>query len=420
MIISCPECSTRYAVPETAIGREGRTVRCAKCKHSWFQEPPPLDLVDRAPPTTGQSGDAGRDPTQKPSQSPASTAEPERASAAPPPEKSARNAQPADVPGARGIEAQPNQAARPAFGKADTGDVARPSISHWTTGETAATGALSSSLAARALDQWRRGEPDKDAPKQAPRPSQGGPVRNRLAEMKEDARIAGASRKPAARTSAEQLGAVDEDAIADAFAQDAGAEDADFHDPLAGEGPDDFASEMADLHDAPPNDALAGEAGFDAEDSSQFEYRAPFTARRNPLKMWTLAAAIFAVMACGTVVAVNFYGLPEWLPIQRPTFGVGQPELVLDFPAADQRTATLDSGEEIFQVRGSISNASSATTKIPRLLVVFYDERDRAVFNWVIVPAKQELAPGETLNVAEAISDIPPGATEAAIGWSPA
>jgi predicted Zn finger-like uncharacterized protein len=50
MILQCPECSTRYLVPDSAIGTEGRTVRCAQCRHSWFQEPSDEALLDPVPP----------------------------------------------------------------------------------------------------------------------------------------------------------------------------------------------------------------------------------------------------------------------------------------------------------------------------------------------------------------------------------
>jgi len=315
MIISCPACGTRYVVPETAIGPEGRTVRCAKCKHSWFQEPEPLELGAE---------------DERPVTSAATPPEPE--AEAPPP--------PAPDPA-------PPPSPTPAPADPETTDAPAPSVDHW-----------------RSEDHNASTEP-----KAEPEP------------VEED--------EPPVE---EESYSGTDDPLADADDDDPYYDDAD-----SAFGDDEYE-----------------------EEASSFDYRPPFTRRRNSLKMWTLAAAVFALLATGTVVAVNYYGLPDWVPIQRPEFGIGKTDLELDFPAEQQRKEVLDSGEEIFQVRGTINNIGQESVTVPSLLIVFRDAREKNVYSWVIVPSKRELAPGESLNVTEAITDIPPAAQAAEIGWSPA
>jgi predicted Zn finger-like uncharacterized protein len=296
MIIACPACATRYVVPDSAIGIEGRTVRCAKCRHSWFQEGPEISAAPLA-------------------------------------------AQPAPAEAmARSDNAQEPPAARPAF----TESPAPPPEP-----ESAST-----------------------APEEGPLADDGISIGN-----------------------IDQAPDVD-DAVS---------------------APPDFAARPA----SEEIDPAPADAAYYDDDYSHFDHEPPFRPRRNRLKILTIAAAIFAAATVGIVAAVSYWGLPEWVPISRPTFAQAQPDLVLDFPAAKQDRRTLPNGTEFFGASGTVTNVGKTAHKVPSILIVLRDARDRIVYSWEVAPPKRSLAPGETITINEAVTDVPRSAKFAEIGWKP-
>jgi predicted Zn finger-like uncharacterized protein len=76
MILTCPQCETRYQADASKFAPPGRKVRCAKCGHTWHQEAPAPE------PEEGLEA-AVAPPEPEPTPPPAMEPEPQRAAFAP-------------------------------------------------------------------------------------------------------------------------------------------------------------------------------------------------------------------------------------------------------------------------------------------------------------------------------------------------
>ena len=170
----------------------------------------------------------------------------------------------------------------------------------------------------------------------------------------------------------------------------------------------------SDISRSPTISPPPATTSFMSEDSS-FAHEPPFKPRRNPAKLWTMAAVAFALLVAAGGGALFAFGLPNWFP-QNEFASVESTPLLIELSAKQDRRVLQD-GTEYFAASGTIINPTDSEQDVPPMLVVLRDAGGRVVFSWKMKPPASSLAPGAKVNFNEAKLDVPRAASQLEVGW---
>ena len=139
------------------------------------------------------------------------------------------------------------------------------------------------------------------------------------------------------------------------------------------------------------------------------DYQPPVRGRRNPAKLWTIAAVAFFLLVSVLGGALAYFGPPAWAVDLG--FGARDQQAGLNFylPKPPERR-NLPTGEEYFAFNARILNDSDQELTVPPVVVELRDDQGRLVFSWMTKADKNRLKPNEEARVSESRLDIPKNA----------
>jgi predicted Zn finger-like uncharacterized protein len=175
----------------------------------------------------------------------------------------------------------------------------------------------------------------------------------------------------------------------------------------AAEGP---AAPREPVADAPgPPAAPIGASADWADEESGFAPEAPTRRRRNPAKLWTVAAIAFCLLVSAAGGALYMFGMPGWAVNLGLVADSGEPDLLFYLSKPAERRK-LPTGEEYFAFSARIVNSGERAQAVPPVLVELRDKQERLVFSWTTKADKARLKPGEEASINESRLDIPKNA----------
>ena len=179
-------------------------------------------------------------------------------------------------------------------------------------------------------------------------------------------------------------------------------------------------SDVAGLEHAEPvaaytDSSSVSNSRFDeVSQQSHFAHEPPFRPRRNPAKIWTLAAVVFALTTASIGGALWYYGMPN-IGVNLGVAGA-EPDLKIILNENLELNERED-GTPFFIANGSIVNPTSRAQTVPEMLVTLKDAGGRPVYSWKMRAKVRSLAPGSKIDFSEARLDVPQAAAQISVGW---
>ncbi len=140
--------------------------------------------------------------------------------------------------------------------------------------------------------------------------------------------------------------------------------------------------------------------------------------RRNPARLWTIAAALFALTLASAAGALAVFGVPKWAEGVFAFALPEQPDLVIELPLESQIHRTTANGTIYFHANGFIVNPSDEVQRVPAIKAELRDADGNIVYEWIIPAPVSTLPPGERVAFSEARADIPRRAVELTASWA--